>query len=183
MRVRPAIRADVAAMLDLERQCPEAAHWSQRQYEDLFGALGDGPGRLVLVVEESAEAGEHRSESPPGAEFSGLVFRTLGFLIGREINPEWELENIVVAPATRRKGLATRLLTALLDRARETNSERVFLEVRESNQAARAFYARLGFEQSGRRKLYYTNPPEDAVLYRLTLSPSSQPGSHPDRSS
>lgn len=183
MRVRPAIRADVAAMLDLERQCPEAAHWSQRQYEDLFGALGDGPGRLVLVVEESAEADEHRSESPPGAEFSGLVFPTLGFLIGREINPEWELENIVVAPATRRKGLATRLLTALLDRARETNSERVFLEVRESNQAARAFYARLGFEQSGRRKLYYTNPPEDAVLYRLTLSPSSQPGSHPDRSS
>ena len=170
-------------MLDLERQCPEAAHWSERQFEDLFGALGDGPRRLVLVVEESAEAAEHRSESPPGAEFSGLVFSTLGFLIGREINPEWELENIVVAPATRRKGLATRLLTALLDRARETNSERVFLEVRESNQAARAFYARLGFEQSGRRKLYYANPSEDAVLYRLTLSPSRQPGSHPDRSS
>jgi ribosomal protein S18 acetylase RimI-like enzyme len=71
-------------------------------------------------------------------------------------------------------------LTALLDRARETNSERVFLEVRESNQAARAFYARLGFEQSGRRKLYYANPPEDAVLYRLTLNPSPQPGPRPD---
>jgi ribosomal-protein-alanine N-acetyltransferase len=172
-------------MLDLERQCPEAAHWSRRQYEDLFGALGDGPRRLFLVVEESAEAAEHRTESPTGAGSSSsrLVFRTLGFLIAREINPEWELENIVVAPATRRKGLATRLLTALLDRARETNSERVFLEVRESNQAAGAFYARLGFEQSGRRKLYYANPPEDAVLYRLTLSPSPQPGSHSDRSS
>ena len=164
-------------MLDLERQCPEAAHWSRRQYEDLFGALGDGPRRLFLVVEESAEAAEHRTESPTGAGSSSsrLVFRTLGFLIAREINPEWELENIVVAPATRRKGLATRLLTALLDRARETNSERVFLEVRESNQAAGAFYARLGFEQSGRRKLYYANPPEDAILYRLTLSPVSPP--------
>src|ERR1700721_425447 len=134
-------------MLDLERQCPEAAHWSQREYEDLFGAPGDGPRRLFLVVEESAEAAEHRTESPPGAGSPRLVFRTLGFLIGRE-----------------------------------TNSERVFLEVRESNQAARAFYARLGFEQSGRRKLYYANPPEDAALYRLTLSPSPQSTPRPDRS-
>src|ERR1700685_1108460 len=98
-------------MLDLERQCPEAAHWSRRQYEDLFGARGDGPRRLFLVVEESAEAAEQRTESPPGAGSSRLVFRTLCFLIGREIDPEWELENIVVAPTPRRKGLATRLLT------------------------------------------------------------------------
>lgn len=75
----------------------------------------------------------------------------------------------MVAPDFRRKGLARKLFTALLARARETNSEQVFLEVRESNQAARALYARLGFEESGRRKLYYANPHEDAILYRLAL--------------
>lgn len=93
----------------------------------------------------------------------------LGFLIAHHLHPEWELENLVVAPDFRRKGLATKLLAALLTRARETNSESVFLEVRESNQAARALYGSLGFEDSGRRKLYYTNPHEDAVLYHLAL--------------
>ncbi len=96
-------------------------------------------------------------------------FSTLGFLIAHQLHREWELENLVVAPDFRRKGLATKLFAALLTRARGTNSESVFLEVRESNQAARALYARLGFKESGRRKLYYTNPHEDAVLYRLAL--------------
>jgi ribosomal-protein-alanine N-acetyltransferase len=183
VNVRPAIAADVPAMLDLERQCPTAAHWSQRQYEDLFGTRGDGPRRLVLLVEESADGAECGTESLLGTVSSRAVFLTLGFLIAREISPEWELENIVIAPACRRKGLATRLFTALLDRARETNSERVFLEVRESNQAARAFYVRLGFEECGRRKLYYANPPENALLYRLALRASPQPSPRPDPTS
>jgi ribosomal-protein-alanine N-acetyltransferase len=53
--------------------------------------------------------------------------------------------------------------------AKRTNSTSVFLEVRESNTAARTLYERAGFEQSGRRESYYTNPPEDAILYRFTL--------------
>ena len=57
----------------------------------------------------------------------------LGFLVAQHLAPEWELENIVVAPTARRKGLGKRLLDALLDAARETNSNSVFLEVRESN--------------------------------------------------
>ncbi len=170
-------------MLDLERQCPEAAHWSQRQYEDLFGAPGDGPRRLFLVVEESAEAAEHRTESPPGAGSPSRSFFALSASSsGAKSTPSgsWRTSSLLPLPAE--EGLATKLLTALLDRARETNSERVFLEVRESNQAARAFYARLGFEQSGQRKLYYANPPEDAALYRLILSPSPQSSPRPDRS-
>lgn len=149
-------------MLDLERQCIGAAHWSLQQYEDLFPSHDNGPRRLVLMVEEIAE---REPKARPGAASS----RVLGFLTANQIDSQWELENIVVAPAARRKGLATELFTALLNRARETNSERVFLEVRESNQAARALYVRQGFEESGRRKLYYANPQEDAVLYRLCL--------------
>jgi ribosomal-protein-alanine N-acetyltransferase len=60
-------------------------------------------------------------------------------------------------------------MDALLSAARETNSDSVFLEVRESNVAARSLYEKAGFEQEGRRKSYYTNPMEDAVLYRLIL--------------
>ncbi|MFZ0957328.1 MAG: GNAT family N-acetyltransferase [Candidatus Sulfotelmatobacter sp.] len=161
MSIRPATSADLPSLLNLERQCPTAAHWSEQQYKEIFRINESGPGRLVLVVDESAEQG--------AVEGGHTSSRLPAFLIANQIGPEWELENIVVAPATRRKGLATRLFTALLARARETNSESVFLEVRESNQPARAFYVRLGFEESGRRKLYYVNPQEDAVLYRLSL--------------
>jgi ribosomal-protein-alanine acetyltransferase len=173
LSVRPAIAADIPAMLDLESRCPTASHWSQRQYEDLFSTRGDGPRRLVLLVEESADGAKHAPELQLESAPSRIATRVLGFLIANQIGPEWELENIVVAPASRRKGLATQLFTTLLARARETDSERVFLEVRESNQAARALYIQLGFEESGRRKLYYANPQEDAVLYRLVLTHGS----------
>jgi [ribosomal protein S18]-alanine N-acetyltransferase len=57
----------------------------------------------------------------------------------------------------------------LLLAARETNSESVFLEVRESNHEARAFYEKVGFKLDGRRKSYYSNPPEAATLYRMAV--------------
>jgi [ribosomal protein S18]-alanine N-acetyltransferase len=93
--------------------------------------------------------------------------RVQGFLVARHVASEWELENIVVAPLARRKGLGQQLLDALLVAARETNSSSVFLEVRESNAAARCLYEKAAFEQTGRRKSYYTDPVEDAVLYRF----------------
>jgi ribosomal-protein-alanine N-acetyltransferase len=163
LTIRPATIADLTALLDLERQSPSAAHWSEQQYKDLFQTSEYAPARLVLVVDEIAGGRQPRSDSASS--------RALGFLIANHIRPDWELENLVVAPAFRRKGLATQLLAALLHRARETNSESVFLEVRESNRAARALYARHRFEEGGRRRLYYSSPPEDAVLYRLDLVP------------
>jgi [ribosomal protein S18]-alanine N-acetyltransferase len=149
-------------MLKIERLCPTAAHWSEQQYKDLFRTNEGEPGRFALVLDDLA-AGLERS-------FDTAASHCVGFLVGRRLHPDWELENIVVSPTFRRKGLATELLTALLTRAGETNSESVFLEVRESNYAARALYARLGFAESGRRRLYYANPADDAVLYRLRLA-------------
>lgn len=93
----------------------------------------------------------------------------VGFLVAHQIAGEWELENIVVEEAEQRKGIGTGLLTGLISKARATNSEAVFLEVRASNLAARALYEAAGFRQSGLRKSYYANPLEDAVLYRLDL--------------
>jgi len=136
--------------MDLERACPAAAHWAEQQYRQLFEHVG--PPRAVLVAQET----------PDDLSVSA-------FLVALHIDPEWELENIVVAPAARRKGLGVRLLDALLERAKDTNSESVFLEVRESNAGARALYERAGFQQTLLRKSYYSNPPEDAVIYRRTI--------------
>jgi ribosomal-protein-alanine acetyltransferase len=153
-------------MLELERQNPTAAHWSEQQYKEIFRVNESGPRIALVIGNDSEECAFERGPVSP---------RLLGFLVANQVAAEWELENIVIAPHSRRKGLATRLFTTLLARARETNGERVFLEVRESNQAARALYVRLGFDESGRRELYYANPQEDAVLYQLVIHPSTLP--------
>jgi ribosomal-protein-alanine acetyltransferase len=164
VKIRPATAADVQRIIDLERQCATAAHWTIEQYNQVFQVDEDGRKRLVLVTEEASPASAiHKQNQGSGR---GL----LGFLIALHLTPDWELENIVVAPAARRKGLGKRLLDALLAAARKQNSGSVFLEVRESNQAARALYEKAGFRQSGRRRSYYANPTEEGVLYRLDLA-------------
>ena len=149
MKIRTATPGDIPFLLQLERDCPPAAHWTLQQYTDLFrdGACAR---RLVLLAE---------TEGVP-----------VGFLVAQHIAAEWELENIVVSPTEGRKGVGGRLLGALMDAASESASESVFLEVRESNHPARRFYEKAGFQQSGVRKAYYRDPPEDAILYRLELS-------------
>jgi [ribosomal protein S18]-alanine N-acetyltransferase len=161
VHIRPATVADIPHIMRLERQSATAAHWTDEQYRQLFQS--ESSPRLLLVV----QAAPPRSTGlKSGADAgSGIV----GFLIAHHLGPEWELENIVVAPTARRKGLGKQLLNSLLAAARDKNSNSVFLEVRESNSGARTLYEKAGFRQTGRRKSYYTSPLEDAILYRWTL--------------
>lgn len=130
----------------LERSCHTAAHWSEQQYRDLFSGAAGKPSRMAWLGEGSGEV--------------------LGFLVAARLAAVWELENIVVARVAQRKGLGKALLEALLTEAAKTENASVFLEVRESNLAARGLYAKAGFQVTGRRKSYYNNPQEDAILYR-----------------
>jgi [ribosomal protein S18]-alanine N-acetyltransferase len=166
LHVRAATPADLPCLIVLERSCPSAAHWTERQYRQLIDKRSSLT-RLVLV----AGAADATAAVPTGSDAAGSEQRVglLGFLIARNVGSEWELENIGVASAARRKGLGTRLLDALVMHAKEAHSESVFLEVRESNTAARRLYETAGFRQTGRRKLYYTDPREDAILYCRTL--------------
>ena len=143
--VRAAIPADLPALLVLDRAAPEAAHWSEVEYRGLFA---EDTGRVTLVIEEDY---------------------VRGFIVGRNLGQEWEIENIVVAEAARRHGLGERLVGELLALARGCGVQALYLEVRESNGPARALYSKMGFVESGRRKAYYANPTEDAILYRLKL--------------
>ena len=58
---------------------------------------------------------------------------------------------------------------SLLRLAREASAARVFLEVRESNQAARGLYSKLGFRETGSRPAYYSHPVEDAITYEIVI--------------
>lgn len=148
MTIRAASAADVPAMMALERHAATAAHWSAEDYARLFAPGGE---RVALVLEEG---------------------KVEGFAVARGVGTEWEIENIAVAGGARRHGLGTRLLGEVLERLRQVGAHNVFLEVRESNRAARALYRRWTFVESGRRKAYYRDPDEDAILYRFTFPQS-----------
>ncbi len=138
-RVRPATSADLPSLQALEGESAAAAHWSEAEYHRLFAEAA----RAILVIGEDS---------------------VQGFIVGRDLVPEWEIENVVVASSAQRRGLGTRLVQELLDLARSRGAQAVFLEVRQSNRAARALYSKSGFVETGRRKSYYRNPEEDAVV-------------------
>jgi len=146
-------------MMDLGQESPAAARWSRQQYESLFAA-SDAPSseRLILVVEDASAETE-----------SGTPHPILAFLVGHRVDREWELENIVVAEKSRRRGLGSRLLSEFIEHARANSGSGIFLEVRRLNESARSLYRKLGFEETGFRKDYYASPAEDAILYRLSL--------------
>lgn len=154
MRVRPATAADILAMLALERRAATAAHWKEADYDRIFSAPGK-LARVALVVEEAEIA---------------------GFIVVRILGAEWEIENIAIAAGARRRGLGTRLVGELLDLACSRGATSIFLEVRESNTAARLLYEKWAFVEAGRRPDYYSDPAEDAIVYRFSFP---QPLSNP----
>lgn len=163
MNIRAATSDDIPFMIALERATPNAAHWTEEHYRELFSAGKREWQEVVLVAEGRLDRASARGQSGE---------TRLGFLAARRVGHEWELENLVVAASARRMGIGKRLLDALLAEAAKTKNAAVFLEVRESNAAARALYGKVGFRESGRRKSYYKNPPEDAILYRSDLHKS-----------
>ena len=148
MTIRRASPAELHAIITLERESPTAAHWSQAQYDAILNAPY-ATDRLILVSTDDRDL--------------------TGFVVAHTATEEWELENIVVAEASRRRGLGCQLVRALLDAARQQHARAIFLEVRESNASARALYGACGFQETGRRPHYYTCPTEDAILYTLAL--------------
>jgi ribosomal-protein-alanine N-acetyltransferase len=77
---------------------------------------------------------------------------------------EIHLLSVAVEPVRRRQGLGREIIDAVMAAGRARGSERVILEVREGNTAARSFYRVLGFREIGRRRGYYSDTGEDAIL-------------------
>ena len=124
-----------------------AAHWSAGQYQQIFA--NSFLRRVVLVIEEQS------------------VLQA--FLVGRVLNTEWEIENVVVTNSRRGQGLGKQLLDEFLKVSQKESARAIFVEVRESNLAARRLYEKCGFVENGRRQRYYKEPEENAILYELSL--------------
>ena len=92
--------------------------------------------------------------------------RVAGYIGSQTVMGESDMMNVAVHPDYRRRGIAQRLVNALVEALVAGESHYLTLEVRDSNESARALYAKLGFRQVGLRKNYYRNPKEDALILR-----------------
>lgn len=144
-QILPMTAAHLPQVAALEKICFPADPWSL----ELFQAALDNPNASILLAE-----GEDGS--------------LLGYAVLSVILDEGNLDNIAVAPATRRRGVADALLDVLTGFGRE-NLAALMLEVRASNAPAIALYEKHGFAAVGRRKNYYDAPREDAILMTLTF--------------
>lgn len=94
----------------------------------------------------------------------------LGYLCFWMVRDEMQLLDLAVHPTYRRQGNGGLLLAKMINHAVSEGISKIWLEVRVSGSAARKLYEKFGFVESGRRKDYYTDPREDAVLMSLALS-------------
>ena len=103
--------------------------------------------------------------SKPGgiclAAFDGETM--VGYLICSRYDTVWHLMNVSVDPGRRREGMATALLTALIERMGDPAAQ-LTLEVRQSNSGAIQLYQRFGFRSAGVRRRYYQDNGEDALI-------------------
>ena len=90
--------------------------------------------------------------------------RVIAYVLGRLIAPEGEIYRVAVRDEYRRRGIAYRLLDYSMKTSRGKGLESTFLEVRSQNTAAIGLYSAYGFREIARRKAYYRNPTDDAII-------------------
>ena len=149
--LRPARLADAATLGAIEAEVfPDP--WSIEAFRSSIRA----PATQVLVAEAGGEI--------------------LGYAVLFVAADEAEVANIAVAPEARGRGVGRRLLDAMLTHAAEAGARTAYLEVRVSNAVAQRLYERAGFAVVGRRRRYYQQPDEDALVMRTTLAPPVSAG-------
>jgi len=152
LEIRHAQVEDLAEVVRIERAVPEAPHWGESVYRD-------------MLLQDSGEITLNRA-----LFVAGNSERILGFAVAVVVADQVELESIAVDPERRRLGVGRALSDAIMVWGREAGAREMLLEVRSANAEARALYDRLGFKQTGLRRGYYSDPPDDAVLMSVSLS-------------
>jgi [ribosomal protein S18]-alanine N-acetyltransferase len=106
---------------------------------------------------------------PSGISLAALIEeRLVGYLICSRYDTVWHVMNVAVDDRLLRQGIASTLLERLFDMADKPN-EQYTLEVRTSNDAAIRLYERFGFRAAGRRRAYYHDNREDALIMWRTV--------------
>ena len=143
---------DLLEVVDIEQSC-DVSRWGWDAYHNELRS----DNRNLMLVARATSREEKDSKS------------IVGYLVARLAADELHVNNIAVRDAYRRCGVATALLNRILEEAEGSGAFAAFLEVRAGNAAALALYERCGFLVVGRRRNYYSEPREDALMMRVQL--------------
>ncbi len=144
IKIEKLTEARLDALTELENKC-FSVPWSR---ESFAGTIGNKNAYFIVADKDGELAG-----------YAGMY----------HVLDEGDIANVAVDPSYRREGIASMLLSALIDFAKENGVISLTLEVRVSNAGAIALYRKFGFQDVGVRRKYYTHPSEDANLMRLEL--------------
>lgn len=153
VRFRRADTDDAAVLAAMEIEC-FSDPWSERS----FASVLENPATLFIIAEC-----EHDGAAVP-----------VGYIGATVVADECDIINLAVMRDYRRQGIGFALAEKAIDICRKMSVCAVYLEHRQSNEAAAALYASLGFRNDGIRHRYYTSPVEDAVLMSLKLNTSEE---------
>lgn len=144
MQIRPMTMTDCNQVAEIEAES-FSMPWSLKAFTDTV----EKPNFRYFVAEEAGE-----------------ILGYCGFLY---VLDEAEIPNVCVKASARRQGVGRKMLEVLITEAKTLGIAVLYLEVRESNEAAKALYASLGFLPNGIRKNFYEQPQENAILMSKTL--------------
>lgn len=157
--IRVAVAGDISLLAELEMMC-FSIPWSE---ESLRTFVTDNERRRCFVCED-------RTNSPSIIGYIGIQF----------VCGEAEIANLAVHPNRRNQGVGRMLLDEAKQFCIEKGIEVLHLEVRSGNDTAIGLYERFGFLRTGRRKGYYADSGEDALLYSLMITRDTEPGMSPE---
>ena len=140
MRIRQMLPEDVNAVMPIENAC-FTDPWTDQGFRDSLKE----PSAHLLVMEDD-------------------LSQVVGYACLYQAVDEGEIVNVAVRQDCRLRGYGALLVRALICEGKNLGANRFFLEVRESKVSGRTLYASLGFIECGRRKGFYTQPREDAVM-------------------
>ena len=149
--IEPMTAHDLLEVVEIEEACRLSLWGWDSYYAELLR-----PEAIMLVARR-----DHADEATGHALY--------GFLSARVSAQELHINNIGVHEAARRRGIGNALMRAAVATARRAGARSAILEVRAGNVAAQSLYRRYGFEVVGRRRHYYREPPEDALLMNASL--------------
>jgi [ribosomal protein S18]-alanine N-acetyltransferase len=137
---------DLVAIMAIERGCGEVAHWSEAAWRSAL----EGEGNRVVLVAENERI-------------------VVGFVVVGEVGGVVEMEAVAVMVGARGEGIGRGLCGRAVEWAEGRGAGAMQLEVRASNAAALRMYGVMEFVEQGRRRRYYRDPVDDAVLMEKRL--------------
>ncbi len=149
--VRPAVLNDVADLVEIER-ISFTDPWTEAMF---VSHILSSSGVTLVATDDGVICGFINAYIIDGTP--------------TVMDGECEIANIAVSPEFRRKHIGNMLVAEIFGLAKTRLCSRAFLEVRESNVGAKSLYCKNGFIEYGKRKNYYSNPREDAVLMSCEL--------------